>query len=508
MRKRLILCAFALATVCAAAEPGKTRPSAVAGSFYPAGAKELAEMVDGFLAKAASAPVPGLIALVAPHAGYPYSGPVAAHAYALLKGETFARVVVISPSHLDGFGFSAVYDGAAYATPLGLVKVDHEFASRLAASGAAKLSSRGHAVSGDRGEHALEVQLPFLQRTLKDFRLVPVVMGDQSYESCRALGVALAKLIRGDTLIVASSDLSHYHPNDAAVKLDRRTLKAVEEWDYFSMARNFESQVWEACGGGPMVAAMIAAERLGARQAKVLNYANSGDTSGDRSRVVGYGAVAIARGAAERSGLERPFTLTPAEKNELLRIARQSVQTAVRDHKLYDYPGSSLPSLMQERGAFVTLKEHGELRGCIGYSSPLKPLCLAVRDVAAMAAVEDSRFRPIAAAELPQLEYEISVMSPLRHVGDIGEIRVGTHGLVIKKGRHEGLLLPQVPVEQGWDCATFLDQTCLKAGLPDGAWKDPDADLFLFTSLVFGESTPRRFRLPSVPPSSRSRTRE
>ncbi len=471
-----------------AADTGKVRPLAVAGSFYPADPKELAAMVDGLLAKAAPPQVGDVAALVAPHAGYVFSGAVAAHSFALTKGKKYARVVVIAPSHVEGFGFSSVYDGSAYSTPLGQIPVDREFAAKLAKGSSIRLSALGHTVAGERSEHALEVELPFLQRSLGQFQLVPIVMGDQSYDSCRALGLALAKLLSGttDTLIVASSDLSHFHTYDEAVKLDRKTLKAIEEWDYLSMARNFQSNVWEACGGGPIVAAMIAAERLGANHATVLKYANSGDVTGDKSRVVGYGAVAITRAAKQRAA-GQPFTLAQAERDELMKIARQSIQTAVEQHKLYDLAGSPSAALMQERGAFVTLKEKGGLRGCIGYPSPIKPLVLTVRDVAAMAAVQDTRFRPVAPAELPLLDYEISVMSPLRRVLDIKQIQVGKHGLVMKNGDREGLLLPQVPVEQGWDRGTFLEETCLKAGLPQGCWKDENTDIFAFTSLVFGE---------------------
>jgi AmmeMemoRadiSam system protein B/AmmeMemoRadiSam system protein A len=493
MIRRWLFCALVLPGLVTGAGKDQVRQPAVAGTFYPGDAKELAAVVDGFLAKVSEPAVPDLVALVSPHAGYPYSGGVAAYSYALLKGKKYTRVVVIAPSHVDAFGFSSVYDGAAYATPLGRVPVDRDFAAKLAGKPGIKLSSRGHQTGGERGEHALEVQLPFLQRTLGQFQLVPVVMGDQSYDACRALGLALARLIQGnDTLIVASSDLSHFHSYEEAVKLDRKTLQAIEEWDYLSMARNFESQTWEACGGGPIVAAMIAAERLGATRAKVLKYANSGDVTSDRTRVVGYGAVAISKAPHRGTEAGRKFDLTAAERAELLHIARKSVEAAVKDHKLYDWHGSQFPALMQERGAFVTLKKHGQLRGCIGYPSPIKPLGLTVRDVAAMAAVQDSRFRPVTVAELDQLEYEISVLSPLRRVLDIKQIQVGRHGLVMKQGRREGLLLPQVPVEQGWDLTTFLDETCLKAGLPQGAWKDPETDIFMFTSLVFGESTPRR----------------
>ena len=479
------------------AESAKVRPAAVAGSFYPADPATLTKMIDGFLAKATPPPLTGVVALVAPHAGYEYAGQVAAYSYALLKGRKFDRVVVIAPSHYEAFGFSSVYDGAAYTTPLGQVPVDRAFAAKLAAmSKSIRLSGLGHTPTPDKPEHALEDQLPFLQRVLGQFQLVPIIIGDQSYETCRALGLALAKLIQGaNTLIVASSDLSHYHPYDQAEVIDHKTLKAIEEWDYLSMARNFESQIWEACGGGPIIAAMIASERLGASQAKVLDYANSGDTpGGDKNRVVGYGAVAFVKPQARAGSAEAPFSLSQRAKDELLKIARSSVETAVRDHKQYEYsPPAGLEALEQERGAFVTLNEHGQLRGCIGYVAPVKPLWATVRDVAAFAALRDSRFRPVSAGELGALEYEVSVLSPMRRVLDVKEIRVGRDGLIMKSGDIEGLLLPQVPVEEKWDRTTFLDETCYKAGLSKNCWQSPDTDIFRFTALVFPP--------PNEPPS-------
>ena len=491
MRPRTLLRLVVLTAICSAAgcaAVGRVRKPAVAGTFYPADPKELAKMVDGFLAQAKVPAIKDLVAVVSPHAGYPYSGPVAAYSYALLKGRKIERVVVISPSHADSFGFSAVFDGTAYATPLGQVPVDQAFAAKLGAAGAlVKLSSRGHAVSGGRPEHALEVQLPFLQRALGQFQLVPVVMGDQSYEASRALGLALAALIQGaGTIIVASSDLSHFHPYAAAVSLDRKTLRAIQEWDYLSLSRNLERRVWEACGGGPIVAAMIAAERLGARQATLLKYANSGDTAGDKSQVVGYGALAFSKSGAGGGGSVQ-FSLNEQEQRELLSLARRSVESVVNNRKLYDYKLAGSESLTHERGAFVTLKKKGALRGCIGYNSALKPLALTVRDVAASAAVDDTRFAPVTPPELGELEYEISVLSPLRRILDVNEIQVGRDGLVMKKGDREGLLLPQVAPEQHWDRMKFLEQTCLKAGLAPDAWKDPDTEIFAFTALVFGD---------------------
>jgi AmmeMemoRadiSam system protein B/AmmeMemoRadiSam system protein A len=491
MTKRIVVAVLAacLLVNCKGASlkpSAAVRPPAVAGAFYPADAGELAKMVDGFLESAAPAPPGDVVALIAPHAGYVYSGPVAAHSYALLKKKTIRTVVVIAPSHYEAFGFSSVYDGRAYATPLGEVPIDRALSAKLGGmSPLIRLSGAGHTPSPDKREHALEVQLPFLQRVLGKFELVAVVMGDQSYEHCRALGLALAKLVEGrGALIVASSDLSHFHAYDEAVAMDRKTLHAIEEWDYLSMTRNFEQRLWEACGGGPIVAAMIAAERLGANQAKLLKYANSGDTAGDRSRVVGYGAMALMKSTAAEAR-EAPFTLGPGEKQKLMRIARQSVESIVRQHKFYESPAPDAEALTRERGAFVTLREKGELRGCIGYVAPMKPLYVTVRDVAAFAAVRDGRFQPVSVAELPRLEYEISVLSPLRRVRDIKEIVVGQHGLVMKRGGSEGLLLPQVPVEQKWNLMQFLEQTCHKAGLPGDSWKDPGTDIFRFSALVF-----------------------
>jgi hypothetical protein len=480
---------------CKASQP-KVREAGVAGSFYPADPAALTAMMDGMLAGATQPPIKDpILAVVAPHAGYQYSGPVAAYTYGALKGRKYSRVVVIAPSHFESFDYTSIYDGDAYATPLGTVHVDKAFAAQLAKmSSTIRLSGHGHVPTAAGAEHAIEVQLPWLQHVLGNFELVPIVMGDQSYENSRALGVALAKLIQGSphgesTLIVASSDLSHYHPYNEAVKIDHKTLHALEAWDYFSMSRNFQTRVWEACGGAPIVAAMIAAEHMGANQAQVLKYANSGDTSGDHSRVVGYSADVFVKTQSGKSA-DVPFSLSDREKDELLAMARKSVEYAVTNKRSYEPPASATEALNQERGAFVTLKISGELRGCIGYTSAVEPLYLTVRDTATLAALRDPRFPPVSTAELPLLQYEISVLSPLQRVVEIHQIIVGQHGLLMKNGSNEGLLLPQVPVEQKWDRGTFLEETCRKAGMDRNCWKSEGTDIFLFTAVVFGEHKP------------------
>jgi AmmeMemoRadiSam system protein A len=273
------------------------------------------------------------------------------------------------------------------------------------------------------------------------------------------------------------------------VTIDHKTLNALAAWDYFSMSRNFQSRVWEACGGAPIVAAMIYAERMGANRAMVLKYANSGDVTGDRSRVVGYSADVFVKAPAGAAA-ETPFSLSEPEKSELLALARKSVEYMVQKQNPYEPPASASAALNQERGAFTTLKKAGALRGCIGYTSAVKPLYMTVRDTATLAAMRDPRFEPVEASELPLLDYEISVLSPLRRVTDIQQIKVGEHGLLMKNGDSEGLLLPQVPVEQKWDRQTFLEETCGKAGMSSGCWKEEDTDIFQFTAVVFGEHKP------------------
>jgi hypothetical protein len=474
----------------------KVRPASVAGGFYPADPKILSAMIDNLLSQAAAPRITNpILAAVAPHAGYQFSVPVAAYTYAQLKGHRFSRVVLIAPTHYVAFNYTSIYDGDAYATPLGNVQVDKRFAHQLAKmSSTMRLSGEGHDPTAAGGEHAIEVQLPWLQKVLGNFELVPIIMGDQSYESSRALALALEKLIKsekesGDTLVLASSDLSHYHTYEDAVKMDHKALNALQAWDYFSMSRNFQSRTWEACGGAPIVAAMIYAERMGANHALLLKYANSGDITGDHSRVVGYSADLFVKDVANKTK-ETPFSLSETEKNELLALARKSVEHVVQSGDAYEPPASASATLNQERGAFVTLSESGVLRGCIGYTSAAKPLYLTVRDTATLAAMRDPRFKPVTASELPDLEYEISVLSPLRRVTDLQQIKIGEHGLLMKNGGNEGLLLPQVPVEQKWDRQTFIEQTCIKARMSSDCWKDENTDIFSFTAVVFHEPKP------------------
>jgi len=264
------------------------RPPAAAGvnSFYPDDPDELRQQVNELLERAPIKKVQGEIkGIVAPHAGYIYSGYTAAVAYKLLKGKTFETVAIISPSHRDRFEGISIFDGKGYRTPLGIVEVDTDLREELLnVDGIIVQSNLGH-----RSEHALEVQLPFLQTVLKDFRILPIVMGEQDQEYCEVLGEALSKVLQNkNALIVASSDLSHYHDYATATKLDSLVVDSVGKLDFHGLLNKLEKQQCEACGGGPIAAMLIAAIKLGANRAEVVHYCNSGDVTGDRSWVVGY----------------------------------------------------------------------------------------------------------------------------------------------------------------------------------------------------------------------------
>lgn len=489
----LIVFILSFYTHCETAEDKtKVREPMVAGSFYPADPVELKSKVDQYFANTASHSIFGqVLAIISPHAGYVYSAHVAAEGYTLLKGRDIKRVIVISPTHIEGFRGASIYDGDAYETPLGMIPVDKEFAEQLSKKdNLLKYSSKGHETKKmGRGEHALEVQLPFLQRVLGEFNLVPIIMGDQEYETSRALGLALAELIKDDqTLIVASSDLSHFHNYDEAKQLDSKVVNSVLEWDYFNLYRNLQSGICEACGGGPIISTMIACETMGANEAQLLKYANSGDIpEGDKSRVVGYASIAFIKSNDKTYKDDKFFSLSKKEQQQLMKIAKEAVELQVKEGDVLKLNKTYEANLLQDRAAFVTLKINHQLRGCIGYTSPVSPLTETVRNAAIQAAVKDPRFRPVSKDELKSLSYEISVLSPFRKILDLKKIEVGVHGLLVKKGHYTGLLLPQVPIEQDWDCQTFIEQTCRKAGLSLEAWKDPETDIFGFTAFVFGE---------------------
>ena len=466
----------------------EVRRPAVAGSFYPADPQTLSRQVREFLSRAPKEKVAGeIIALVSPHAGYMYSGQVAGYAFKLVEGMKFDAVVVVAPSHRTSFQGASVYDRGGFETPLGLLPVEKGLCQKLKEeSSLIQYVPQAHAE-----EHALEVQLPFLQATLGPFNLVPIVIGDQSYRTCQVVGQAIARATLGKkVLLVASTDLSHFHPYEEAVKRDNLILEDLRHFDPQKLAQDLESGRGEACGGGPVMAVMIAAREKGANRVQVLKYLNSGDVTGDRSSVVGYAAAVIVQdspasaGEIGRKKAGISLGLTEDEKKTLRQIAYTTIEGRVQGEKTPRVDVLT-ESLKEKRGAFVTLHKRGQLRGCIGLIQPNKPLHQTVEEMAAAAAFNDPRFESLTSKELKEIELEISVLTPLERVRDVKDIKVGKHGLYIKKGFSSGLLLPQVATDHNWDRITFLEETCRKAGLPQNAWKDKDAEIYLFSADIF-----------------------
>lgn len=477
------------------------RKPAVAGGFYPDSPKLLADQVNQFLAKVPEQALPGrLIALVAPHAGYVFSGQVAAYAYKQIEGETFDTVILIGPSHRARYSGVSIYHGGGYETPLGTVFVNQEMAGELISLD----KSLRHVPQAHVAEHSLEVQLPFLQRTLRDFRIVPVLIGpDCSFEELESLAHAIVRVADKDerVLLVASTDMSHYPTYEEACRVDRKTLEVLEKFDAQSLIESEARWLREGipslhctlCGLNAVVVTMMAAKALGADGIKVLKYANSGDVPvGDRQRVVGYCAVAFYQENGEAPGKEMSLSdlgedLNRQEQGELLKIARESIAKRLQG-KQYRPPESSFPRLMEKRGAFVTLHKRGRLRGCIGRFQPDIPLYETVAQMAQAAAFQDSRFPPLSPQELDEIEVEISVLSPLKEISSIDEIQLGKHGIWISRGGHSGCFLPQVATETGWSKQEFLEHCCRdKAFLPKDAYLDKDTRIYIFTAQVFHE---------------------
>lgn len=478
------------------------RKPAVAGTFYPANPVELTKTIAQMFAEVEKPVISGRpIGLVAPHAGYLYSGKIAARAFKLLEGEDFETVVVISPSHTVFFKGSAVYSGEGYQTPIGIVENDKELATRIASMHpSVYFSSMGHASGSTRGEHALEVQLPFLQIVLgTKFKMVAIVMGDQEPDSIRALGGILATTLKdSNALLVASTDLSHFHPEKAARKLDFAIQTAIEKYDPELLIDTLASGKGEACGGGPVAAVMMAARLLGGGEMKFLEYGTSAAVTGDFDEVVGYLSAAIVKQGTHRIGprLKKEIgspakrdkfdELTDDEKQTLLEIARGAIEARLRKRR-YDVP--VIPSLEdRKQGVFVTLMLDGDLRGCVGRIQARETLADAVAAMAEAAAFEDPRFEELSTAEFEKLEIEISLLSRLERVKDFAhDVVIGRDGLLVKLDLHSGLLLPQVATEHGYLPDQFLEQTCLKAGLPKNAYKDKYAEVYRFSAMVFGE---------------------
>jgi hypothetical protein len=468
------------------------------GRWHPKDPAALRAQVLGFLDQAKTRPPAApVLALVGPHAGYVYSGPVAAEAYAAVRGASYDTVFVLGTCHRRPVDGVSVLAKGCYRTPLGHLNVDEEAAAAMLRheSGRIRTVEEAHA-----GEHSVLNQLPFLQVALAPpFRIVPALIRARDPDDLAVLGQAIAAAAAGKrALVVASTDLSHFPSHDGAKACDPEILAAAATMDAARLlakdaeilGKGIEGLDCTMCGLDAVAAALIAAQSMGASEARVLDVRDSFETArGDPRRVVGYGAMVVL-GGKERG-------MSPDTKKLLLGIAREAAQASLEGREPAFPPKDSLPAEARGKGgAFVTLRnEHmaETLRGCIGnYNATGSRELWEVVAEMGVAATQDSRFRydPLTADEMKnRVRVEISVLSPFTRVRDPSAIRLGTHGVsLVWTGLRRSVYLPQVATETGWDLETFLENLCEKGGLPPDAWRDGKRMEFdLFTAEVFSD---------------------
>jgi len=485
-----LLVLFLIIAIVSQVYAGDIKKADLAGSWYPSSKIVLEAVLKNCLDKAASSPhVDGdIFALIVPHAGYQFSGPVVARAFKAAERLKPDTVIVLGFSHKNFFDGISVYDRGAFATPLGELPVDVPLASEFISRNA-RISFRPDIFSG---ENSIEMILPFIKFVFPDAKIVPVIFGTRDINDASIFADALRASIGGKSgyLVAASTDLSHYHPYDEAVKIDKKTISLLSKMNGIDLYDAAESERCEMCGIMPVTATLLAAEKMGYDKIEILDAENSGDTFGDKSKVVGYVSAAIYKDDKKSAAgipQKEAGMLNDGQRKRLLEIARESITDFVGEgkHKVFK---ESDPVLNRDLGVFVTLHEDGNLRGCIGNMTGSGPLYQTVADMAIEAATGDPRFSKLSASELGKIDIEISVLSPLKKVKSYADINIPGHGVIVRKGFSSGVYLPQVAAETGWNKEEFLTSLCgSKAGIEPDAWKDPATEMYIFTAEIFGE---------------------
>lgn len=449
------------------------RKAAVAGQFYPSDAVELRKEVLKYIGN--NKPVseyPRL--MINPHAGFVFSGPVTGKGYASIDKKT-KLVFIIGPSHHVWFKGISVPQITHYQTPLGMVGLDLDVLAKLNRNPIVC-----HIKGADEPEHCLEVQLPFLQVQLNDFKIVPIITGEVSPVQVAEL---IMPFLDENTIAIASSDLSHYHDNQKARQIDDSTIQTI-------ISGNADGFI-DGCGKTPIRVIMHLAEKMHLKPVK-LDARTSYETApqyGSEARVVGYASIIYTSGSHNVISKEKPAGFTAEQKSYLLNLARKSLNAAVQEIPIGDI--HDVPELLKEqRGCFVTLTSKGDLRGCIGYIEPIKPLYQAIIDNAVNAALSDPRFSPVTKGELAEINMEVSVLTkpePLLFSDPddlLKKLIPGVHGVILRMGSHQSTFLPQV-WEQLPDKKQFLERLSMKAGIPRDGWKT--ANVRVYTAEHFSE---------------------
>ncbi len=478
-------------------EGQNVREPAVAGRFYPDSGVELSEKINNYLNKASIAGLPGKpVAIISPHAGYQYSGAVAAYGYKAIKGHEYKRVIVLAPSHYSRYRGASILDVEAYKTPLGLVKLNQGICNNLINNP----PFFGTFKNAHKREHSLETQLPFLQVVLgDDFELIPVLISRLNSEESDFIADKLRPLIDEDTLIVVSSDFTHYGYGYDYVpfkkdieanlrKLDHGVFERILALDYDGFYRYKRATGITACGFIPI--ALLMKLLPSDVQGKVLQYDTSGNIMGNFDSSVSYASIVFTRGVEPPDIIGDNSDLNNDEKTTLLKLARDTLESCVKEGKKPDLSSGEYTfskNLNEKRGVFVTLNKNGNLRGCIGHIQPIEQLFNAVIDNTMNSSMNDGRFRPVSEGELPDIEIDISVLSPIKKISGADKFIPGKHGIIICLGGVRAVFLPQVATEQNWNREETLTHLCNKAGLPSYAWNYKEMEFFVFTAKVFHE---------------------
>ena len=473
MLKLLLIMVIGFVLSCQA-HPKVIRFPALAGQFYPASPEILKKNIEQYLSnveeKTAQGPLK-IIGMIVPHAGYQYSGQTAAFAYNSLKSQKFDVIVIIGPYHESQFPGVSIWTEGAWRTPLGEVPIDETLAKNIQnESKAFQYASHIHT-----SEHSLEVQLPFIQVVGKGAKIVPILISDMRF--AKPLAKALYKHLQGrSALVVASTDLSHYHSDTLARDIDRRTQDTIQKLSPETFRQAYIKGEIELCGA-PGVLTLLEFSQLVGKAALInLQYANSGTQTRDTNNVVGYNASLVAI-------FEE---ISPEQGEILLNFARDTLYSYLANKTMPTFLVED-PLLKQKRAVFVTLKNSkGELRGCIGRLEAEDPLYQAVQNMSIEAATKDSRFSPLSLNELKGLSIEISILSPPVTVKKADEIIYGTHGVIVSQGKRTGIFLPDVSKNFSTK-EEFLEELCFqKAGLPKNCWQNPQTQIQVFTTQAMG----------------------
>jgi len=470
----------------------------LAGLWYTSSPKALKAEIEEYLKDAVIGDIKGdVIGVIAPHAGTRASGSVAAYAFNAAAIKMPDTAVIVGFSHRRALSGVAVFTDKSFVTPLGEARTDLALSRKF-------IEYDDRIVEFPRAfdkENSIEMEIPFVQVALPEAKIVLILIGDQKYANVKLVSEALYNVLKVEKgyTIIASTDMCHYLPYEAANKRDRATIKAVKSFDpEIFYAESMRNQHELMCGYGAVSAVMSACKKLGADEVSILKYANSGDTIGGKDGVVGYLSAAFIK-KQERGG-NKPAVkdkvsakkgedgmFNREQREKLLKLARNTITHYLKTGERLE-PGVDDGLLKQDMGAFVTLHKNGQLRGCIGHMVASGPLYLTVRDMAIAAATEDPRFPKVTLGEMEDIDIEISALSPMEKIEDYQTIEMGKHGVMVRSGWQGGVYLPQVATETGWDREEFMNSLCAqKAGIPADSWKKGECDIYVFTAEVFGE---------------------